>query len=161
MKGAYQAPNAGICAKNMDHVQQQLPPDAFSHVAGFLEPPYAESVRRQNQQQFGDGKQPWKISRKHTDALSKVSGKSNDYKHWKERIKDHVADSWHQWRELLDAAEKTSTVILSTDLAKMQFGDATGWDLSVDLWYFLSTCLGYSLFERRNRMVGSEKFNGL
>ena len=85
-------------------------------------------------------KKPWKIAHKHTDAITKFAGKQiGDYKHWKERIKDHISTSWHPWRGLLDAAEKSTVTISKHELHNMRFENSTGWDLAADLWYIVST----------------------
>ena len=88
-------------------------------------------------------------------------GRTADYKYWKERTKDHVGDTWMGWRALLDAAEQYEQPITKSDLDGMRFdAGVTGWDLAVDLWNFISKKIGQNLYERRNRLVAGDRFNG-
>ena len=60
-RGVFEDMSASISSKNIADVRRQMQPDVFPKVAEFLGPP--------QQHQCHDGKQPWKISRKNTDAL--------------------------------------------------------------------------------------------
>ena len=105
-----------------------------------------------------DGKTPWKINRKHTEALTKFIGKAQDYTCWKSRMEDHIAGNWITWRSLLDLAEKSSHPITRDQLQAISFGsDVTGWDLAMDLLIFVSKWVGHSLYERRNRLLEQHK----
>ena len=54
--------------------------------------------------QNANQKPAWKINRGNTDGLFPFDGELKHYRNWVNRIRDHAADEWPQWRFVIDHA---------------------------------------------------------
>ena len=103
----------------------------------------------------------WKINRKETDGLFKFDGELANYRAWKSRIRDHAAEEWAAWRQILDHAETVGRELSMEELERTTLFGVNGALLSNDLWSFLLRWIGPTLYLRRTRMGPSAEGNGI
>ena len=77
------------------------------------------------------------------------------------KLTDHIATDNEHWRNLLFHVQKSDNApITYVTLSNLRFGKLTGWDLSLDLWNFVSKRFGTNIYERRKKWVNGEEGNG-
>ena len=102
----------------------------------------------------------WKIGKKGIGELPIFDGDHSKYSHWKNKLGDYCADTNPYWKLILKHAQEHPTVLDYDTLASMRYGQFNGWDLSLDLWNFLSKRLGIGLYEKRVQLAGNMDGNG-
>ena len=101
-----------------------------------------------------------KINRKGDHYLPVFDGNPKEYKVWKGKLLDHIVEKHEYWRTLLHFAETSPRVIKFSDLTRQKWGIHTGWELSMDLWSFLSKRLGPTLYSNRIPLAHGVEGNG-
>ena len=91
----------------------------------------------------------WKIPRNNTEGLVKVDGRPQDYKNWHNRIRDHAADEWPHWRQILDHAARFPVELTPAVSSNMYLHGVNAWELSADLGSFLLKWVGPHLYAGR------------
>ena len=92
----------------------------------------------------------FKISRKNISDLPIFDGDYEKYSHWKNKLTDHCADTNVYWRALLKHTQEATQPIDYYQLERMRYGKYNGWDLSLDLWNFISKRIGQTIYDRRS-----------
>ena len=100
------------------------------------------------------------IGKKFITDLPIFNGDHSKYSHWKNKLTDHCCDTNPYWRALLKMCQETTHPIEYGPLANSRYGRFTGWDLSLDLWNFMSKRLGQDLYDRRLQMANHVEGNG-
>ena len=106
----------------------------------------------------------WKISPKVDKDLQKFDGKSDTYRVWWNRIRDHLCSGYLPWGRLLEIVEKTRDSLSFKKLSEISDVDGAHLDLpaiSRQLWCFLGARLGDSIYTRRVQLAGGEDQHGL
>ena len=107
------------------------------------------------------GRPQWKINRKNTEGLVTFDGNLSHFRNWCSRIRDHAAEDWPEWRQVLDHASKLQFELTPDYLHKLPLFGVNAWQLSSDLWSFLLKWLGPTLYHRRMKMGHNIEGNGL
>jgi hypothetical protein len=77
----------------------------------------------------------------------------DQYKPWRNRIRDHASEDWHEWRQILDDVVKVPHEIKLEDLKNVTLCGVNAYTLSLDLWSFMLRWVGPTLYPRRNRIA--------
>ena len=96
-----------------------------------------------------------------TEGLFKFDGNLAEYKAWKNRLRDHTAESWPPWRQVLDYFEKSPEALTTDYLNSVTVHGVNAMSLSADLWSFLLRWIGTTLYMRRTNMGFNIEGNGL
>ena len=75
-------------------------------------------------------------------------------------LEDHIAEDWHKWRVFLKEAESCPVPISASILKGIRLRGFTAWDMSINLWTFVSKWLGPKQYLKRNRMGQAVENNG-
>ena len=139
------------------HGQQQG--QQYQHYAGPPQHHYSYCQSRQYPHSFLNN-EDYKINRKGMNELPVFNAEYAKYKNWKDKLTDHAAQDNANWKNLLRHCEGQVDHIEYEHLSCMSFGQSTGWDLSLDLWNFLSKKLGVDLYEKRITLAHGVEGNG-
>lgn len=104
--------------------------------------------------------QDYVIGKKFVNELPIFNGDHSKYSHWKNKLTDHCCDTNPYWRALLQMCQETQHTIEYAPLANSRYGRFTGWDLSLDLWNFMSKRLGQDIYDRRLQLANNVEGNG-
>ena len=149
-------------------IGRQAPPAPQAH---HSQPDIPSVFRGNNAQQvfqgygpIGNGAQDivqlFKIQRKDVE-LKKFSGNMADWKSWKNRFMDHLAQSTGRWRRLLRMVESSEDKLTKELLLHTPIGQGySAWDLAEDLESFIIKYVADNLYTRRYTWTGGEEGNG-
>ena len=101
----------------------------------------------------------WEISRKGCEKLPELKDVKSDpegYKLWRQKIADHCSTHSGQWGDLLRYCRKRAFPIKPEELQQYKVGDDDLWELSKDLWNFLSNYIDKGLYQRRSTLAYQE-----
>ena len=164
-----------------DHNRQPAPPVPNSFGAGLVDhrgllqdsPPAERQGRYQPhgaaQSPFGDAQiegraqiKDFDISYKHNPQIKVFDGSISQYKHWAERMKDHIARNNHRWAQMLEFVADCKTPVTKEDLWATHCDGVNAWTLALKLNSFLADWLSADLYGRRIQLAGgvSQKGNG-
>ena len=102
----------------------------------------------------------WRIGKKGIGELPVFDGNHEKYSHWKNKLSDFCAETNPYWKFVLKHSQEHPTVLDYHTLSQMRYGQFNGWDLSLDLWAFISKRLGITLYEKRAQLAGNMDGNG-
>ena len=100
------------------------------------------------------------ISYKPNEALRKFDGDSSKYKMWNSRLKDHLARSNGEWKNILCKLEVAENPITKQWLMSSHIHGNSAWDLATKLETFVSTWVNDTLYGRRVQMAGGKTQEG-
>ena len=107
----------------------------------------------------------WLINPKTPKLFEHFNDKSDHYRSWSSRVKDHLMSSNLSWGRVLEVIEKQRQPLTKARLAWTAGIDEARLDMpkiSQILWAFLSNhCLHNPVHERRLQLTGGEDNNGL
>lgn len=102
----------------------------------------------------------FKISRKQISDLPMFDGDFSKYSHWKNKLSDHCADTNYYWRAILKHIQEANGTIDYHQLVRVHYGKSTGWDLSLELWNFISKRIGQTIYDTRVQLANGVDGNG-
>ena len=90
----------------------------------------------------------------------KFDGELSQHRPWKSRVRDHVAEDWQCWREILADIERWDGEITWPVLqGRVMFG-VEAERRAADLWSFLLRWIGPTLYLHRTKMQQNIPGNG-
>lgn len=106
------------------------------------------------------GKPAYTIPLKNKEKLFEIDGDVKQYRLWKERLVDHMAEEWPAWRSITSQCERIKHPIGWPMVQSTNVMGFNGTELALDLWSFLSRFLSKGLYHRRKKMGINIEGNG-